>query len=74
MVHQVSIFAVDPSHRNRVIQKTVKNNFLKICQDSGWEVTGVEPNRKAKQKAEKKLKRETCIHTDIHAFFKDNTK
>lgn len=30
-------------------------DFLKVCRENRWEVTGVEPNEKARQSAEKKL-------------------
>ncbi|MGY5352161.1 class I SAM-dependent methyltransferase [Wenyingzhuangia sp. IMCC45533] len=47
-------------------------DFLKTCQQSGWKVTGIEPNKKASEKAQEKLKKGTYIYTDIHAFFDDD--
>ncbi len=47
-------------------------DFLNICQQAGWKVTGVEPNEKAREKAFSKLEDKTYIYSNIHAFFEDD--
>jgi len=47
-------------------------DFLKTCEQSGWKVTGIEPNKKARKKANEKLKKNTYIYSDLHAFFDDD--
>lgn len=47
-------------------------DFLKICQQAGWKVTGIEPSEKARDKAFEKLEDKTYIYSDIHAFFDDD--
>lgn len=47
-------------------------DFLKICQQEGWKVTGVEPSEKARNKALEKVKKDTYIYSNIHAFFDDD--
>ncbi|WP_010135492.1 class I SAM-dependent methyltransferase [Ochrovirga pacifica] len=46
-------------------------DFLAICQQNGWKVTGIEPSLKARKKAEDKLNKNTYLYSDIHAFFED---
>ncbi|NJB81253.1 class I SAM-dependent methyltransferase [Wenyingzhuangia aestuarii] len=47
-------------------------DFLKICQQAGWKVTGIEPSEKAREKAFEKLEDRTYIYSNIHAFFDDD--
>lgn len=47
-------------------------DFLNTCQQAGWKVTGIEPNAKARNKAEEKLEDTTYLYSDIHAFFEDD--
>lgn len=47
-------------------------DFLNTCQEAGWKVTGIEPNKKARDKALEKLKAKTYIYSNIHAFFDDD--
>ena len=46
-------------------------DFLSVCENDGWKVTGIEPSEKARKLAKQKLKSETYIYTDIHAFFEE---
>jgi len=47
-------------------------DFLNICQQNGWKVSGIEPSKNARDKAFEKLENDTYIYTNIHAFFDDN--
>ncbi len=47
-------------------------DFLNTCQQAGWKVTGIEPSEKAREKAFEKLKDNTYIYSNIHAFFDDD--
>ncbi len=47
-------------------------DFLNTCQQAGWKVTGIEPSKKAREKAEEKLNKNTYIYSDVHAFFEDD--
>ena len=47
-------------------------DFLNVCQQAGWKVTGIEPSEKAREKALEKLEKGTYIYSNIHAFFEDD--
>lgn len=47
-------------------------DFLNVCQQAGWKVTGIEPSEKAREKGLDKLKKGTYIYSDIHAFFEED--
>ncbi|MDO3694018.1 class I SAM-dependent methyltransferase [Wenyingzhuangia sp. chi5] len=47
-------------------------DFLNVCQQAGWKVTGIEPSEKAREKGLKKLEKGTYIYSNIHAFFDDD--
>ena len=47
-------------------------DFLNVCQQAGWKVTGIEPSEKAREKGLEKLEKGTYIYSDIHAFFEDD--
>lgn len=47
-------------------------DFLQACQQNGWKVTGIEPNKKASGLAKEKLNKNTYIYSDVHAFFEED--
>lgn len=47
-------------------------DFLNVCQQAGWNVTGIEPSGKARNKALAKLRKDTYVYSDVHAFFEDD--
>ena len=47
-------------------------DFLKTCQDAGWDVTGIEPSDKARRLSESKVGSDKC-HDSLERFMKTNS-